>query len=405
MKIRVTIYSFFFLLYSILFFLPSYFSNGFTGLLSNVFFFFGMCFLLLKRYRPSKFMILATLYLAFIIVMSFINKTDRADYHLVVSNAKMLVFLAVTEWSVRKDTSRAVNTLFGVLLVYSLMDFASIVLFPNGLYFRETVWNEWSTSKYAQWLFGNKNNRAYWYLNLLLLAGWKMTIKRGYFSDFIMVMLLVMSMAAMLLVDSATSTIVIAVAAVGIWLGMLSKKDSMLRINTKLIYPAYVVLELLWVTGSVTFLRPIIEGLLGRTMSFTNRTNIWTRAIYYIFQKPMFGWGLLGDKATELLGSKAYVNVHNQLLDVLWQGGLFGLVIFTLIMLLITKCIGRISNNRKNIFLVFMFAAILLEMLAETIMGVDATWVYLLLCLQFSNYIVDQESHDSAGGRQCKRIS
>ena len=35
--------------------------------------------------------------------------------------------------------------------------------------------------------------------------------------------------------------------------------------------------------------------------------------------------------------------------------------------------------------------AILVEMLAESILAVDATWVYLLLCLRFAMYVVDRE--------------
>lgn len=397
MKIRVTIYSFFFALYAILSFLPSYFSNGLTSFLSNVFFFFAICFLLLKKYKPSKLMVLALLYIAFIVIMSFINKTDRADYHLIVSYAKQLTFLAVTEWSIKNDTNRSVNTLFGVLLVYTLMDFVSILVFPNGLYFKETIWNEWSSSQYAQWIFGNKNNRAYWYLNLLMLACWKGTDQRIRFFRSMLILLLGISLAAMLLVNSATSVVVIMIAAVGIWLGMLSKKETALRIKPGLIYPVYLGVELIWVTGNVTFLSPIIEDLLGRTMSFTNRTIIWGRAILYIIQKPLFGWGLFGDKATELLGSPAYVNVHNQILDVLWQGGICAFVLFSLIIITVTNQIGKIANNRKNILLVFMLGAILVQMLAETILGVDAVWLFLLLCYQFSNHISDQERQQAMG--------
>lgn len=362
-----------------------------------MFFFLGICFLLLKKYRPSKFIIMSVLYIGFIIIMSFINKTDRADYHLIVSNAKMLTYMGVVEWSLRKDTERAVNTLFGVLLVYVLMDFASIVLFPGGLYFKETVWNEWSTSRYAQWIFGNKNNHGYWYLSLLLLGCWKWNKNRTLRGRTIIVMLMGMSMLAMLLLNSATSTVVILTAVIGIWLGMFSGKETILHLNPRLIYPGFLAVEALWVTGNVTFLTPIIEGLLGRTMTFTNRTTIWGRAILYIIQKPFFGWGWYGTKATTLLGNQAYVNVHNQILDVLWQGGICGLVLFSLLILTITRSIGRITGNKKNVMMVFLLGAILVEMLAETIMGVDTPWLYLLMCYHFANRIADDEAYHRRG--------
>lgn len=400
MKIRITVYSVFFTLYSLVFLVPSYFSNGITTLLSNVVFFFGICFLLLMKYRPSKFITAAALYMALIIAMSFINKTDLADYHLVVSHMKMVTYLAVTEWLLKKDTSRTINILFGVFLIYVLMDWASIVLFPNGLYFKETVWNEWSTSQYAQWLFGNKNNHSHWYLCLLILACWKNHKRKYPFADTKLTILLVASFAAVLMLNSATSSMVILTAAIGIWLGVLSKKDTVLRISAKLILPVFLLAELILITGNVFFLQPIIEGLLGRSMSFTNRTIIWARALFFILQKPFFGWGLFGEKATTMLGSLAFVNVHNQLLDVLWQGGIFGLVLFCILILLITQKIELVSNNRKNLLLVFLFGAILVEMLAETILGVDKVWVYLLLCYWFPEYIAAGEAKQTMEERQ-----
>lgn len=340
-------------------------------------------------------MVLVSIYTLFLVVMSFINKTDRADYHLIVSNVKALVFLYVTEWSVKEDTKRAINTLFYVLLIYTFVDFMSILLFPNGIYSKETVWNEWSTSYYAQWIFGNKNNRVYWYLCLLLTACWKKEQEESGYMDLILAILCGMSIAAAFLVNSMTSLVVVCIAVLGIWLDVFRKKDAKLRINPKLIYPAYLGFSVLWISGSVSFLQGLVENLLGRNMSFTNRTLAWGRAIVNILQKPIFGWGIFGQKATEILGSKAFVNAHNQLLETLWQGGICALLIFSAIIGTTITSVSKIADNKKNLFFVFMLVAILVEMLAESILGVDATWTYLLLSYQFSNLITDGEENQT----------
>lgn len=391
MKIKVTVYSFFFAMYVALRFLPSLFGNEFVSLLDNAFFLGALAFLALKRYKPSKFMVIASLYTVFLVIMSFINKTDRADYHLVVSNIKAVVFLYVVEWSIKEDTKRAINTLFYVLLAYTLMDFASVLLFPDGIYYKETVWNEWSTSYYAQWIFGNKNNRVYWYLCLLLAACWKEMYDESGIMRLVLAALCVISLMAAILCNSMTSLVVLCVATLGIWMGFLREKETHLHINPKFIYPGYLAFSALWISGSVTFLQGIIEGLLGRNMSFTNRTMAWGRAILNILQKPIFGWGILGEKATEILGSKVFVNAHNQLLETLWQGGICALLLFSALIVIAITSAGKISSNKKNIFFSLMITAILVEMLAESILGVDATWIYLLLYYQFANRLCEEE--------------
>lgn len=394
MKIRITIYSAFFALYAALRLLPSYFSNSVSDFLDNVFLVLAIAFLVLKKYKPSKFMILAVVYSMLMVLMSYINKTDRADYHLLVSNIKALVFLSVTECSVKRDTKRAINTLFYVLLLYVLTDFISILLFPYGLYIKETVWNEWSSSFHAQWIFGNKNNRIYWYICLILAGCWKRANAGNRKMDLVVALLCIMTGTAVIMVNSITSLVVAIIAILGVWLGVLSKKQTKLRIPAKLVYPVYALFSVFWISGTVSFLRVFVEKILGRDMSFTNRTIAWGRAILHILQKPLFGWGIMGEKATQILGSKMFVNAHNQILESLWQGGIVGFILFSAIIICTAGSISKVADKKKNLFLVLMLIAILVEMLAESVLGVDAVWIYLLLCYHFSAW------YTSRGTRQ-----
>ena len=173
MKIKVTLISVLFTLYTLVCFTPSYFSNSLTNLLSNGFVILAIGLLFIKRYKPSKFMLLTVIYFVFLITMSFVNGSKQADYHLVLSNLKNVLFWAVTEWSVKNDTKRAINTLFYVLLIFVLLDFMSILVFPDGLYYSSIVWSDWNEGKMPLWVLGNKNNRICWYMLLLMLGCWK----------------------------------------------------------------------------------------------------------------------------------------------------------------------------------------------------------------------------------------
>lgn len=65
-----------------------------------------------------------------------------------------------------------------VVGVYIILDFISIVLYPDGLYQSVTVWNEWTSTSAAQWILGNKNNRCYWYFIAIILSVWKLALEK-----------------------------------------------------------------------------------------------------------------------------------------------------------------------------------------------------------------------------------
>lgn len=76
--------------------------------------------------------------------------------------------------------------------------------------------------------------------------------------------------------------------------------------------------------GSITFLQPIITGVLGKDLTFSGRVTAWMNASVYIFQKPISGWGqMTAESAKKMLGSAALVNAHNQWLQILGKAALF----------------------------------------------------------------------------------
>lgn len=64
------------------------------------------------------------------------------------------------------------------------------------------------------------------------------------------------------------------------------------------IYGCITVLILL---GSTSLLKPFVEGVLHKDMTFTGRSIAWERVLLLIASKPVFGWGVVdGETATGL---------------------------------------------------------------------------------------------------------
>lgn len=370
-------------------FLPGYFSSPIMQMVSNIMMVGVAIYLFSVKYKPSRFMILTICYFAYLIAITFIYHNKAADVHLIISNLKIVFMLCAIEYLLKRTPDSTINIMFFILITFVLIDFASIVLFPNGLYQTEQIWNEWSSSQEAFWIYGNKNNRIYWYV-LLSIITWL----RYIFNNKSKVMVLItsgISIVAMMLVKSSTATIVAILVSVGVFY-LTYKKQTNLNMNSYGILVIYVCITVLILLGSTSLLKPFVEGVLHKDMTFTGRSTAWERVLLLIACKPVFGWGVIdSETATGLLKSIAFVNPHNQLLNCLWQGGIILVFILSLIMTTTAFNIAKTPNRPERTGIQFVWIGLLIDMIFEVLLGTGATWICLLLINHLYEFIYERE--------------
>ena len=370
-------------------FLPGYFSSPIMQMVSNIMMVGVAIYLFSVKYKPSRFMILTICYFAYLIAITFIYHNKAADVHLIISNLKIVFMLCAIEYLLKRTPDSTINIMFFILITFVLIDFASIVLFPNGLYQTEQIWNEWSSSQEAFWIYGNKNNRIYWYV-LLSIITWL----RYIFNNKSKVMVLItsgISIVAMMLVKSSTATIVAILVSVGVFY-LTDKKQTNLNMNSYGILVIYVCITVLILLGSTSLLKPFVEGVLHKDMTFTGRSTAWERVLLLIASKPVFGWGVIdSETATGLLKSIAFVNPHNQLLNCLWQGGIILVFILSLIMTTTAFNIAKTPNRPERTGIQFVWIGLLIDMIFEVLLGTGATWICLLLINHLYEFIYERE--------------
>lgn len=371
-------------------FVPGYFSNAGIKLLSNLMMVVAAFFLLRHKYKPNKFIVLTGIYMLYLIVISYVNRTNAADIHLIIVYCKIFVFLGVADYMLKNNQANAVNIMFYILLLFVSLDFFSIILFPNGLYHTSLTWNEWSTSQEAQWIYGNKNNRIYWYI-MLLMTAWERYVLNGK-SKIWPTLISIGTIIAMMIVKSSTATTVAIVVGTGILISIYKKKEIRFSINSYLLVGICTVVTILVLAGSTGFLKIVVEGIFHKDMTFSNRSQVWQQVILLIAQKPFWGWGIVDDKAaTGLLGSLTYVNAHNQFLNCLWQGGIVLICIFGGIILCTARNINAIASDRYKLVFECVLVGLMIDMMFEVIMGTTATWGCLLLLNGIHLFLEKQE--------------
>lgn len=369
--------------------LPDYFSSSLLNALENILLIGTGCILLKYRYRPSKWMYMAFVYCAVLVCSSYFNFTDRANFHLIISNLKIMVFLCAIEWETKKYGKNALKNIWRFLLIILSANTASIVLFPNGLYQIDYVWNEWGAKDVMrQWILGNKNSQTIWYLLLMILTYILFSdahISRNKLKNRIVLLYTIaISAITMLLVASSTGIVAITVLAVGMILSFFRKSLIDFEWNPKWILVGYIIISILIIGGNATFLKPIIADLFGKDLTFSNRTTVWLRALLLFIQKPIFGWGVLGDDGMRnALGSLSYTSAHNQFLNTMLQGGTILFLILIAMVFIIFDKLSKCEDKKDKLVGSVGMIGVLVTMLFETVLGGTQCWMllYCVYCL------------------------
>lgn len=369
--------------------LPDYFSSSLLNALENILLIGTGCILLKYRYRPSKWMYMAFVYCAVLVCSSYFNFTDRANFHLIISNLKIMVLLCAIEWETKKYGKNALKNIWRFLLIILSANTASIVLFPNGLYQIDYVWNEWGAKDVMrQWILGNKNSQTIWYLLLMILTYILFSdahISRNKLKNRIVLLYTIaISAITMLLVASSTGIVAITVLAVGMILSFFRKSPIDFEWNPKWILVGYIIISIVIIGGNATFLKPIIEDLFGKDLTFSNRTTVWLRALLLFIQKPIFGWGVLGDDGMRnALGSLSYTSAHNQFLNTMLQGGTILFLILIAMVFIIFDKLSKCEDKKDKLVGSVGMIGVLVTMLFETVLGGTQCWMllYCVYCL------------------------
>lgn len=162
--------------------------------------------------------------------------------------------------------------------------------------------------------------------------------------------------------------------------------------NSYAILVIYGCITVLILLGSTSLLKPFVEGVLHKDMTFTGRSTAWERVLLLIASKPVFGWGVIdSETATRLLKSIAFVNPHNQLLNCLWQGGIILVFILSLIMTTTAFNIAKTPNRPERTGIQFVWIGLLIDMIFEVLLGTGATWICLLLINHLYEFIYERE--------------
>lgn len=138
-------------------------------------------------------------------------------------------------------------------------------------------------------------------------------------------------------------------------------------------------------------IRFVIENVLGKDITLTNRTIIWDVAMEKILEHPIWGYGV-GDTGNvftiaNIDGRIATYSAHNQFLQTWYEGGTITMIAFVVFLLTGSVLLKRSSDKQIPLYTSLAVTTLLIMILTEA-PGFDSIYfvlnlgVSLVLCLE-----------------------
>lgn len=142
-------------------------------------------------------------------------------------------------------------------------------------------------------------------------------------------------------------------------------------VNIWLVYIVYTVFFLgVVVFGIQTNWKPlafILTDVLQKDVTFNNRTYIWASAIKHFLANPIWGYGInpKGGIYVNFVYQSKYTTAHNQILNILCDGGIVSLISFITIFINMGYNIRCIYDKKKSVIATFSIMFMLFIMITE----------------------------------------
>lgn len=317
------------------------------------------------------------LYLMLIFFMTFfaISYVRGQEYIRVIPIfMKVSSFLMLCDLYCEKYNKDVINILFYVFTSIVYLNFFFMIFFDGIFGFSES-----GMTRYL--ITSNHNQFAATLIPTLLVAHVRYYYKANKMS---LLILHIIAVLTVLIPGSMTATVSILLWIIYFYFFRASrfKKIVIYCIAGGIIF-FFIIFILL---PSYKFDNNLVSGFvefIGKDMTFSNRTVIWIRTIAEIIEKPIMGEGLYSREWGEVyIGS---INAHNIILQLLLQGGVILLSLFSILLGYVIKKIVKHDNIEYKLLVLISIVLFFLMSMFE-VYNYNMLFIYIIILYVASFY-------------------
>ena len=269
------------------------------------------------RRPPSVIMILLAVYLGFVSVGTLVRENNL--WQLCNHVLSIGSFCMLLELRLREDAFLAVDMLVAPLSVLVSVNFIMECLFPWGMAYGGTYGYDYN-------FLGIDNLIPPVLIPYMFLVALHSHMREGKLDLFAWVMLFI-SAESLLILWSTTGLMGLLVALVFLLFFYGRRFQTWFNYITAMLAGTGLFFGIVLFRLQNVFAF-FIEGVLHKGLSFTGRTDIWDGALRLFLMSPWLGYGLSKNGKIYRMIKRKYYHAHNIFLELLVEGGIFGLLAY-----------------------------------------------------------------------------
>lgn len=251
---------------------------------------------------------------------------------LLVKRAATILYQFSICWMLYKEIKSGdslwISSLSKLMYLLVIINLYTIIEYPGGLYH---VGDSQFDSSYRNWLFGYDNRHIEFFLFALLLNMLNCINKHGKVFCVSTVILYLICLYSAITLMTATSIIALITFGALLMLISITGLTDIFNIYSYTIIYIIILFAIVEIaTGSVNMpdgLFKLITNTLGKSVTFSERSQLWSNTIHWISRFPVFGNGI-EDASVLLLKIGHASGPHNEFLNIIYEGGLIHFVCY-----------------------------------------------------------------------------
>lgn len=252
------------------------------------------------------------------------------------------------EYSLLKNNIVILKYIRLFLLILISINLLTQIIYPNGMYIDSKGFSYY-------WLLGQKNLIILYCLPTIIFTVFldEINNKKSIYT----ICTFLVSLISVFISKSATSLVIIVFITFSIFIRNIISNIKLFNIKNYVII--YFIFQLLLVNLKLTSVFSRLFLKLNRDFTLTGRIYIWNRALQLIKEKLLLGWGCVTSITWYNPQYHVYTvasHCHNYILQILFQTGIVGMIIFFALLLSTIINLYKCKNNKIiNIMSLILF--------------------------------------------------
>ena len=333
------------------------------------------------KYKNTKYNTFWKLVLVLVIDM-ILSTLINGTFYLTgaISNITILGFVSLCLVSLQKNEICYMKAIYYLIYSALILNVCLQIIFPAGLVSAFTGDNR-------IWILSTKNYITIDVILILLLMFYQHTEKCE--SNMIVDIFVVGILS--IINRSSTGIIVYLIIVIPVAFVAMNKyvNKSITRLFQNIIICIGIVAVIVFMSFVVfqnksLFIFKVLASLFNKDITFSGRTSVWTMAIKYIKDYPLWGQGMDVSFFNMWGNAKSVYSAHNTLLDIAVRYGIPSAIILTTILIITLKNVAVMRPKTKYYYFSAVFISLMVAFMFEATQSRYATWAVLTISYYFA---------------------